>query len=176
MSSIHIRPLLEFDAEAHFDAVLESKAELAPWLPWCHPKYSIADSREWIALQEKAFVAKREYAFGIFDGNDLLLGGCGLNRVLEYDRVANLGYWVRIRYTKRGIASVAIRQLVTWAFENTLFERLEVIASTLNLPSQKAAENAGASREGILRSRVMLGGSSHDCVVYSFIRRDHKPA
>lgn len=172
--SIFIRPYLESDADALCEAVLESRAELQPWLVWCHDQYSIEDSRAWIAAQVEAFAVGQAYSFGIFEGADRLLGGCGLNQIFEPHRMANLGYWVRSSATGRGVASSATRLLVKWAFANTQLMRLEIVASTQNIPSQKTAEKAGAIREAILRSRLMLRGEPHDCVVYSFVRDDFK--
>ena len=170
----HIRPYVESDADALCEAVLESLTELSPWLAWCHGLYSVEDSRAWIDARLKAFPAGDDYTFAIFDKTNRLLGGCGLNKISEQDRMANLGYWVRSSATRRGIASSAIRSLVEWAFANTELIRLEVLASTQNIPSQKAAEKAGATREAILRSRLVLNGMPHDCVVFSFIREDIK--
>jgi ribosomal-protein-serine acetyltransferase len=176
IGSIHIRPYIEDDADALCEAVLESKVQLSPWLAWCHAQYSVEDSRSWISSRVKAFPAGHDYAFGIFDEANRLLGGCGLNKISEEERMANLGYWVRSSAICRGVASSAIRLLVEWAFMNTQLVRLEILVSTQNVPSQRAAEKAGAIREGVLRSRISRGGKSHDCVVYSFIRDDFKPA
>lgn len=172
IESIHIRPWLEDDESALCEAVLESRAQLSSWMPWCHPQYSIEDSRSWISARLKAFPAGEDYAFGIFDEANRLLGGCGLNKISQEERIANLGYWVRSSAICRGVASSAIQLLVEWAFANTQLFRLEILASTQNIPSQRAAEKAGAIREGVLRSRINRGGKSHDCVVYSFIRDD----
>src|ERR1044072_7947792 len=104
MERILIRPYAEGDATALCEAVLESKPELIPWLPWCHEQYSIDDSRDWIADRLKRSTGQEEYAFAIFDQADRFLGGCGLNQICQRNQTANLGYWVRTSATKRGIA------------------------------------------------------------------------
>jgi RimJ/RimL family protein N-acetyltransferase len=172
IGSIHIRPWSEDDADALCEAVLESKVQLSPWLPWCHAQYSIEDSRSWITARLKAFPAGHDYAFGIFDEANRLLGGCGLNKISQEERMANLGYWVRSSAICCGVASSAVRLLVEWAFANTQLVRLEILASTQNISSQRAAEKAGALQEGVLRTRIFRSGKWHDCVVYSFIRGD----
>ena len=63
-----------------------------------------------------------------------------------------------------------MKLLVAWAFANTDFCRLEVIASVENVPSQRVAEKAGAVREGVLRSRIKVQDRMHDAVIYSFVR------
>jgi len=169
---IHIRPYREGDAYALCKAVLESKAELRPWLPWCYDNYSIEDSHDWIDARLKVCPTPEEYTFAIFDQTERFLGGCGLNQICQRNRMANLGYWVRRSATRCGVASSAIRLLVDWAFANTQLVRLEILVATQNIPSQRAAEKAGAIREGVLRSRLVLNGISHDCVAYSFVQAE----
>ncbi len=47
--------------------------------------------------------------------DDAYAGGCGVNQIRPFDRVANVGYWVRSSLTGRGIATVAARQVNDWA-------------------------------------------------------------
>jgi RimJ/RimL family protein N-acetyltransferase len=89
---------------------------------------------------------------------------------------ANLGYWIRSSQTRRGLATAAVRLLAHWAFDNTDLNRLELVISVENLASLRVAEKAGAVREGILRSRLLLYGRSHDAALYSLLRNDFKTA
>jgi RimJ/RimL family protein N-acetyltransferase len=171
-----IRPYRADDAEAVFAAVDESRNELMPWLPWCNEAYSIEDTRKWLEAQISGFSSGTAYSFAICDHEGQFLGACGLSLIEKRNRVANLGFWVRRPATRRGVASEAVRQLVAWAFANTDFERLEVLVSVENVASKRVAEKSGAVPEGLLRHRIMLCGRSHDCVMYSFIRDDLKPA
>ncbi len=168
---ISIRPYLPADVSLHFEAVRESQAELAPWMPWCHPGYSLEDSRGWVESQLVAFRDGVEYEFVITGADNRLLGGCGLNHIDRANLRANLGYWVRSTCCGRGIAVAAVKLLVAWAFAQTDLVRLEVIASVENVASQRVAEKAGALREGVLRSRLQLHGRRHDAAGYSFGRR-----
>jgi RimJ/RimL family protein N-acetyltransferase len=170
--SISLDPYTLDDAQPVFEAVNESRAELSRWMPWCHPTYSLQDSRSWVQSQVKAFAEGAEYSFVVRDPSGFVVGACGLNHLDRLNRTANLGYWVRSSQTRRGIASAAARQLASWAFTHTDLLRLEVLASTENTASQRVALKAGAVREGILRSRLLLSGRSHDGTVYSFVRGD----
>jgi RimJ/RimL family protein N-acetyltransferase len=95
-----------------------------------------------------------------------------LNTIDWDNRRANLGYWIRSSATRRGVATEATCLLARWGFENTALNRLELIISTKNLASLRVATKAGAAREGILRSRLLLHGETHDAAVFSFTRRD----
>lgn len=141
-----------------------------PWLPWCHAGYSVEESRAWIASQLTAFRDGTEYSFAIVDPQGNLLGGCGLNRIDRPNLGANLGYWVRTAEGRRGVATAAVKLLVSWVFSNTDLHRLEVLVAIENRASQRVAEKAGAVREGLLRKRLQLRGRMHDAVVFSIVR------
>ncbi len=170
VQGISIRPYTLDDVPRLFEAVLESSEALRPWMPWCQAAYAVQDSRVWIESQIQAFAAGTEFAFVIVSERDHFLGGCGLNKIDRLNLRANLGYWVRSSETGRGIASGAVRVLAAWAFENTDFMRLEIVVAIGNVGSLRVAETAGAGREGILRSRLMLQGRAQDATMYSIIR------
>lgn len=168
-SSIALRPYRLGDELELFAAVDESRAQLAPWLPWCHPAYCLEDSRAWIAERPALFEQGKEYCFAIVDAQGRMLGGCGLNRIEEGNGVANLGYWVRRSAQGRGHAAAATRLLAAWAFANTPLRRLEIVASVENHASLRTAERAGARRDAVLRSRIVLDGRRHDAVLFSIL-------
>lgn len=167
-----IRPYTVEDAAVVFEAVRESMAELMPWMPWCRPEYSLQDSQSWLATQAENFRMKKAFEFAIVSSGGRFFGGCGLNRIDEGDCCANLGYWVRSTAAHRGVATAAVALLRKWAFEQTDLIRLEILVATGNPRSQRVAEKAGAVREGVLRSRLLLQGTPHDAVVFSFVKTD----
>ena len=142
-------------------------------MPWCHSGYSSNEARAWVTRQVAAFAAGTQYEFLIVSGDGRMLGGCGLNEIERANRRANLGYWVRSSAVRRGVAADAIRRLADWAFRNTDLNRLELIVAAGNTASLAAARSAGAVREGLLRSRLVLHGRVHDAVVFSFVRENH---
>jgi RimJ/RimL family protein N-acetyltransferase len=169
-ADVHIRPYRLDDAPAVFDAVCESAASLMPWMPWCHPDYSIDETRTWLELQIPAFDQGTAYEFGIFGPYGRYLGGCGLNQVDAANKRANLGYWVRRSAQGYGAASAAVQLLREWGFTQTDLIRLEIVVAVGNLASLRVAERSGATREGTLRQRLHLHGTSHDAAVFSFVR------
>ena len=158
------------DAPALFEAAIASRAELAAWMPWCHPGYCIDESRQWVEQQPVRREAGTEYNFAIIDSNGTYCGGCGLNAIDTVNLRANLGYWVRTSHAGKGLATHAVYLLADWAFEHTPLNRLEIVASTRNGASLRVAEKAGAEREGVARARLVLHGEIHDGVVFSIVR------
>jgi len=160
------------DDEALFEAATESINEVYPFLPWCHPDYSIEDSRGWLRTIASNWKDKQSYAFAITDADTgRFLGGCGLNTIDE-NPIANLGYWIRTSEIKKGIASEATRGLLNFGFTYLGFIRIEILMSTRNTASQKVAIGASAKLEGKLRNRLQLHGEIHDALLYSLVPED----
>lgn len=170
LPDVLIRPYRADDAPELYAAARESREEVFRWLPWCHPEYSLDEAREWIASRGHAFSEGLEYSFAIVDGDDRYLGGCGLNMINPVHQLANLGYWVRSSAMGRGVAPAAIRRAAGFAFERTTLVRLEIVCAVGNVRSQRAAERAGAFREGVLRDRLLLHEQPVDAVMYSIVR------
>jgi RimJ/RimL family protein N-acetyltransferase len=172
---ISIRPYRESDAPLLHEAATESVAEVFRWLVWCHPGYSLEESEAWVAHSIAAWSARTEFNFVIQDRSGRFLGGTGLNQIIQTDRVANLGYWVRSSATRRGFAGAAVQKTAAYAFQNTGLVRLEIVVAVENAASLRVAEKVGALREGILHDRIFSGGSSHDAVMHALLRSRAEP-
>ncbi|MBI4637161.1 MAG: GNAT family N-acetyltransferase [Candidatus Rokubacteria bacterium] len=167
---ILIRRYQPEDAPRVFEAASESIEQIFPWMPWCHPAYSLDESRAWIQHCEAAWATGAEYNFAVVDHATRFLGGCGLNQLRPEHRVANLGYWIRTSATGKGVATAAVRGLTEFAFRETNLVRLEIVVALGNLASHRVAEKVGAIREGIAHDRLHVHGKSHDAIVYALLR------
>jgi ribosomal-protein-serine acetyltransferase len=172
LADTHIRPYALADASEVWEAARESLAELQPWMPWCHPRYSIEESRSWLEVQVPAFQQGTSFEFAVISADGRYLGGCGLNQIDQANSRANLGYWVRSSATGRGVATAAVERVRNWGFEQTRLVRLEVVIAIGIIASHRVAEKTGALREGTLRSRLLLHGTHHDATMFSFIRAE----
>lgn len=157
-----------------FEAAFESRGgEFTRWMPWCHENYSIAESETFIKHSIESWENKTEFNFGIFDAQSgEFVGGIGLNLFNNVRGLTNLGYWVRTGWQGRGIAHTATRLLAKTAFEDLDLNRIEIAAAVENYASRKVAEKAGATREGVLRKLLSIGGKPYDAVMFSFVRED----
>jgi len=169
--ALHIRRYQPGDVDAVYKAVMESKAELSPWMPWCHADYSREDAATWVAGRPGAWERNEEWSFVIVDFRGRLIGACGIHRLDLRNGTGELGYWVRSSMTRGGVATEATRRLCQWAFGEAGLHRLEILTSIDNIASQRVAEKAGGVREGILRERLLLYGRRHDCVLYSILNK-----
>lgn len=158
------------DGRPFHEAAMESRRDLEPWMPWCHAAFAVEDAQNWASRQVEAFQNEIEFEFVILDREEQLVGGCGLNKIDRDNKRANLGYWIRSSATAQGYAAEAVRLLVAWAMANTDLQRIEVVVAVENERSLRVAEKAGAVREGVMRSRLLVHGRFHDAVMFSFVR------
>ena len=161
------------DVPGLFNAIRESMTQLSAWMVWAHPGYSIEDTQSFVLRCGPGWEKGEQYSFAIVDARDgQFLGSVGLSAVNRAHGFANLGYWVRTRKTRHGVATSATRMAARFSFESLKLQRVELLVPTANIASQRVAEKAGAKCEGLLRKRLQLNGISHDAFVYSFTRED----
>ena len=130
------------DVHGFFEAVIESKSELAKWLPWCHENYSIEESEQWILeMVPKIWDAKIGHEFIIIESEtNEVIGGCCLEQLNLKTKEANIGYWIRTSRTNRGIATHACHFLLNFGFNELGLKRIHVIPSIENPASRQVAE------------------------------------
>lgn len=160
--------------EEIFAAAIESKGgEFTRWMPWCHENYKIKETKTFLENCESNWEKKEEFNFAVFEKvSGEFVGLTSLNAFNSIHNFYNLGYWIRVSQQKNGFASESARLLAQIAFNEQEINRIEILVAVENLPSQKTAEKAGATREGILRNRLKIGKRIHDAVIYSFIKKD----
>lgn len=168
-----LKPLQISHLESLYEAARESIPEVFEWMPWCHPNYSIEQSRNWIEAQPDIWKKGIHYEFAISDfESGLYLGGCSINKIDNEWKRAGIGYWVRTSQTRKGVATAATLLLARFAFNELKLNRVDIIIHIGNKTSQRVAEKAGATKEGILRNGVIKDGHPCDAVLYSLIPQD----
>jgi ribosomal-protein-serine acetyltransferase len=173
--NIGLRQFTLEDVPVLFNAIHESVAQLSAWMVWAHPQYSMEDTQSFVLKCGPGWEKGEQYSFAMVDLHDgQFLGSVGLSAVNRAHGFANLGYWVRSRKTRHGVATSATRMAARFSFEALGLNRVELLVPTANVASQRVAEKAGAKREGLLRKRLQLNGIAHDAFVYSFVQEDFR--
>ena len=153
-----------------FEAVEESRRELSTSMHWCHPDYSIDDTRQWVSSRATAWEQGDSYSFLIMDARaKQVLGTCGIDCIHPVHRFGNLGYWIRTSRIREGAATEATGLLAKFGFLELQLMRIEIVVAVGNLASQKVAQKVGAVREGRLRNRVNSGGEFRDAYMFSLV-------
>ena len=73
---------------------------------------------------------------------------------------------------REGIATETVRLAARYGFEKLGLQRIEIVISKDNSPSNKVAQKSGAVREGLLRNRLRIHGLAHDAYMYSLLPED----
>jgi RimJ/RimL family protein N-acetyltransferase len=106
----------------------------------------------WLDRYERGMLDNTRVNFAIEDADDATFLGLALAPHLDFDeRTAELGYILATEARGRGIATDALRQLTTWAFEEQHMIRLQLLISVFNDASKRVAQRCGYQFEGVLR-------------------------
>ena len=132
------------DAAALRAALAASEAHLRAWTPW------VVDGRvPGLSLEERLlrhsidFTSGAEWVYGLFaaDGSEVL-GSCGL-----YPRVGphavEIGYWLAVGRTGRGLATRAAAALTRVAFASDDIEHVDIRCERRNVASARVPERLG---------------------------------
>lgn len=157
---IAVRPFTEEDVPAIAAACTDP--EIARWTLVPEP-YTEDDAR--------AFVAEAETAYAVVDAAaDALVGAISLDRVAEGN--GQIGYWVAREARGRGVATRALRLVARWGLAGCGFARVQLLTEPENVASQRVAERAGFTNEGLLRSYAEMKGRRRDMLMWSLLTTD----
>jgi len=132
-----IRPWVAADAAALGAAVTASVDHLRPWMPWVRDEpLSEAARRELIEKWRGEWEAGESSVFGILFPDGTVVGGCGLHRRRAgRPEVVEIGYWVHVDHTRRGIATEAAAALTDAAFTLRSTSEVEIHHQPANVAS-----------------------------------------
>jgi RimJ/RimL family protein N-acetyltransferase len=133
------------DADAVAEAINESLEHLRPWMAWATEPAVAADQALRLALGREAFDAGGDANYTWFDGDEVVGGGGIMGR--QGPGVAEIGYWVRVGRTGRGIATRAVIALgaLVWQQAGEGVDRIEIRCDEANVRSAAVARRAGFS-------------------------------
>jgi RimJ/RimL family protein N-acetyltransferase len=80
---------------------------------------------------------------------------------------AELGYWLAEPYWGKGIVSNAVKEIVTYGFENFDIDRIFARPFGTNIGSQKVLEKAGFILEGTFKNTLYKNGVYLDELIYA---------
>jgi len=132
-SELTIRARQRQDAPALHAAIAASAAHLRPWMAWADDALSLEERVGWIDDREAERLRGGDALYGIFAGPQVA-GGCGLHRRRGPD-VLEIGYWLHIAFTRRGIATEAAQALARVALVQPGIRAVEIHHDRANVAS-----------------------------------------
>jgi RimJ/RimL family protein N-acetyltransferase len=133
-------------------------------------------SADYLAAKREAWAEGTGASFAICDATrpNLCLGHVFIER--DDEGRGSVGYWVLKDGRGKGYATRAVRLMASWALPEMRLGRLQLHTDPENIASQRVAETAGFSREGVLRAyNGRKDGARADAVVYSLLPQDLAP-
>ncbi len=89
-----------------------------------------------------------------------------------HGKVGELGYWAAPAFRGRGYVPRAVELLCTWGFEELGLPRMQLGTFPGNTSSERVAEKAGFTREGVLRSWLEQRSERRDVTMWSRLSGD----
>jgi RimJ/RimL family protein N-acetyltransferase len=131
-----VRPYLESDAQALFEAVAESRDHLRPWMPFADAHQTVDESRHWIIQQMAHWLLRDDLALSIWvQSTGRYLGATGLYPHDWEIGYFEIGYWLRTSAEGYGYVTEAVRLLTNYALDSLKANRLEIRCDELNTRS-----------------------------------------
>src|SRR4051794_7540818 len=92
--------------------VLESLAELAPWMIWVNPPPKVEDTEEWCRGAEAKFIARENLHYHFFlKGTQTFIGTINLFDIDWKVPRFEIGYWMRTSFAGKGFMTEAVKGL-----------------------------------------------------------------
>jgi RimJ/RimL family protein N-acetyltransferase len=145
-------PRLE-DLNELYQAVIESIADLQPWMPWATNDYSLESCETNLRQAIGKFITQEDFRLSFFDKHTgRFMGNGGLHRIDWSVPRFEIGYWCRSSATGQGYVTEAARALSKLCFEQLGAARIEICCDDLNTKSAAVALRCGYTLEGVMRN------------------------
>jgi RimJ/RimL family protein N-acetyltransferase len=143
-----VRACREDDAEAMEAAYVASREHLRPWMPWASEEpMGLRARRAWIREQNTVEAGGGDRVRGAFLADGTLVGAGGLHARLAADQL-EIGYWVHVDHTRRGVATALVAALCDEAFADPAIASVEIHHDVANAASGAVAARAGFTLVG----------------------------
>ncbi|HLI72777.1 MAG TPA: GNAT family protein [Acidimicrobiales bacterium] len=190
LEALVLRRLTPDDAVTVAEAARESLDHLRPWMPWATPE-AVTDEAQRRRLSGAAgsWSPRGGYEFGAFRpevqqrlapsaggrSDGVLVAMCGLHRrggrgVLE------IGYWVRVGHTRRGLATACASALTTAAFGLRGIEGVEIHCDEANVASAGVPARLGYHLDRVVEHEPEAPGEVGRRMVWLMHRREWRSA
>lgn len=171
----YIRTLAVDDAEEMVQLLVRNREYWAIYEPR-HPDSYFTAMAQREKIRESIYQARenREYSFGVFElATDQMVGHISIYGIKRLPFLSALaGYSIDESVTGKGIATEAVKLVLTFGFEELRLHRIEAYVSPRNPGSIRVLEKNGFQREGLLREFLYINGEWEDHYQYAMLERE----
>lgn len=164
------RPVDLDDAAALVDVLNANRAFLAPWDPVRDGSYFTLEGQREVVRD--AMAQQRD---GVGRVHVIVDDGCVVGRVALSGIVRGalqscaLSYWVAAEHNGRGLATMAVGELVDIAFTELGLHRVQAETLLHNAASQRVLERNGFVRFGLAPRYLKIAGAWQDHAMYQLL-------
>lgn len=162
-----LRPWHAVDAVPLYEAVDANRDHLGEWLDWVDG-YSLERTEQFIAGANER-IARGEMMELALEVDGAIAGSCGFVDIVPGHREVEIGYWLGLEYSGRGLMTRATVALTDYAFETLGLHRVALAIYGGNRRSRAIAERLGFRNEGSFASARWHRGQWHDLVWYGML-------
>lgn len=164
---IKLRSLKAGDEVDIYRNIQDQKIALyMPIIPW---PYSQMDAKYYV--YEKA--QKDDSVVLGIELDDEIVGVIGLTQIAEEAMNAEIGYWIGVKFRRRGILSEAISLMLDYAFKELGLVKIYGRVLSPNNASQSALEKFNFQLEGRQKQQVRRFGVWMDVIWYGLFNEDY---
>lgn len=169
-----VRPYLESDAQAVFEAIGESRDHLRPWMPFADAHQTVEETRDWLIHQEVNWLLREDLIVGVWEAaTNRYLGSSGLRPHNWEGGYFEIGYWLRVSAQGHGYMLETVQLLTDYAFDVLAAKRVEINCDERNIRSAAVAQRLGFVQEGRLRNHLLApDGTLRTTLVFALIPTD----
>lgn len=158
-------------AQGLLEAVNNNREHLSRFLPWVNNMQSVADFTQYIERCKTLFQQKLETSFVILFDNKVA-GRIGIHYIDQYNKTANIGYWLAAEYVGKGIILQSAKAIIHYGFKELNLHRIEIKAAVNNFKSQAVPQKLGFKKEGVLRQAELVNNIFTDVVLYAVLKNE----
>jgi len=156
------------DAKTIFETINNQRTYLRKWLPFVDYTREIEDSIRFI----KALYRDEENVY-VLNYQNNFAGLIGFRGTDNFNKKAEIGYWLSEPFQKKGIVTNAVKTLVKYAFTELDINRIEINCAEKNEASKRIPQKLGFLLEGIEREGELLSdGLFANLERYSLLKSD----
>jgi RimJ/RimL family protein N-acetyltransferase len=166
-----LRPWRDSDVEQMVEACRDPEIPLWTAVP---DPYTQADARAWVRGDPVAGQPAGDgVSFAVAEPDDdaRLLAAMSIQRIFR-GRSGEIGYWTAPWARGRGVMTRAVQLLARWSFAEFGLRRIELVIAVENDASNRVAEKAGFTNEGVLRQYRENKGIWRDHYMWSLLRNE----
>jgi RimJ/RimL family protein N-acetyltransferase len=144
------------DLESLFSAISASLDHLLPWMPWAaqHERDSVA---QFLSESEAGWERGDRFEYSIRDQQNDVLGSAGLMGRIGPGGL-EIGYWIHVAHTRKGIATLAAALLTELALTLSTVDRVEIHHDEANIASAAIPARLGYRNIGTFPAKPKSPG------------------